>query len=91
MAVWWPGTLEVPARQIHCMRRIRVIPGGRRTGPSVVRDRRVGGNAGGSWQGRFDVVEFYTEESAGKLSLGLMKNGMVSAGRSAVSPELLEV
>ena len=31
------------------------------------------------------------EESAGKLTLGPRESGMVSTGRSAVSPEFLEV
>ena len=36
------------------------------------------------------MVEFSTEESAAKLSLGLRESGMVSTGWSAVSPEMLE-
>ena len=59
--------------------------------PAVVRDRGVGGGARGSWRGLTDVVEFSAEESASKLSLGPRESGMVSTGRSAVSPELLEV
>ena len=37
------------------------------------------------------MVQSFTEESAGKLSLGSRESDMVSTGRSAVSPELLEV
>ena len=37
------------------------------------------------------MVESSTEESAGSLSLGPRESGMVSTGRPAVSPELLEV
>ena len=59
--------------------------------PAVVRDRGVGGGAGGSWRGFIDVVESSAEDSAGKLSLGPRQSGMVSTGWSAMSSELLEV
>ena len=48
--------------------------------PAVVRDRGVGGGAGGSWRGLIDMVESSAEESAGKLSLGPRESGMVSTG-----------
>ena len=59
--------------------------------PAVVRDRGVGGGAGGSCRGPIDVVESSAEESTGILSLGLRESGMVSTRRSAASTELLEV
>ena len=59
--------------------------------PAVVRDREVGGGAGGSWRVLIDVVESSAEESVGILFFGPRESGMASTGRSAVSPELLEV
>ena len=59
--------------------------------PAVVHDRGVRGGAGSSWRGLIDMVESSAEESAGKLSLGPRVSGIVSTGRSDVSPELLEV
>ena len=59
--------------------------------PAVVRDRVVGGGARGFWRGLIDVVESSAEDSACKLPLGPRESGLVSTGRSAVSPELLEV
>ena len=55
--------------------------------PAVVRDRCVGGGAGGSRHVLVDIVKSSAEESADKLSLGARESGMVSTGRSAVSPE----
>ena len=55
---------------------------------AVLRDRWVGGGTGGSWHVPVDIVESSAEESAGKLSL---ESDKVSTGRSAVSPESLEV
>ena len=60
-------------------------------GSAVVRDRGVGGGAGGSWHVLVDVDESPAEESAGKLSLGPKERDMVSTGRSAANPELLEI
>ena len=57
----------------------------------VVRDRVVGGGAEGSWRNRIDVVESSVRETASKVCLGLRESGMVSTGRSAVGPEMLEV
>ena len=48
---------------------------------AVVRDRGVGGGAGGSWRGLIDMVKSSAKESAGKLSLGPRESGMVSTGR----------
>ena len=59
--------------------------------PAEIRDRGVGGGAGGSWRGLIGMVESSVEESASKLSLRPRENGIVSTGRSAVSPEMLEV
>lgn len=59
--------------------------------PAVVRDRGVGGGAGGSWQGLVDEGESSAREVAGKLSLGPRESGIVSTGWSAASPELLEI
>ena len=59
--------------------------------PAVVRDRCVGGGAGGSWYVLVDMVESSAEESAGTPSLGPRESGIVSTGRSAVSPELAAV
>ena len=58
---------------------------------AVVCDRRVGGGAAGFWRVLADVVESVVEESAQNLSLGPSERGIVSMGRSAVSPDLLEV
>ena len=63
----------------------------RKVVPAVLRDRRVGGGAGGPWRVLDDVVESSAEESAGILSLGVRTSGMVNTGRSAVNPEMLEI
>ena len=38
-----------------------------------------------------DMVKYSADEAAGKLSLGPRESGMVSTGRPAVCPEMLEV
>lgn len=58
--------------------------------PAAVRDPRRGGGEGGSRHVLVDGV-FESSAHAGKSSLGPRHGGMESAGRSAVSPEFLEV